>query len=420
MVSKKYIFTILFVLGFIHAQTGHIQIYCEPNVNIFLDGKFMGATNSELGGLILQNISVGQHSLKAVKTGFQPREDNIVVTNGSVLEYTVTSFIPELKISETGIQDDQQIDKLTGVLMIQSLPVDCQINIQSLGLVNIKKSKDEWKVEEIPIGNYTCTFVALGKTLSYNVEILENSMTHLFIDFLSGKISEKSINENKHVNNHNNSSMRYNSSIKDIDNNVYNTIVIGKQEWMAENLKVKHYRNGDPIPNVTSDKDWKKIKSGAYCTYENHPKIELSFGLLYNWYAIKDNRNIAPEGWHIPSDEEWQELLDHLGGNEVAGGPLKSTGNKKENNGWWLEPNTGATNGSGFNAFPGGRRRPNYIPLQIYFENGGSHAYFWSSDHKHKRSLFVIGLNNVNTEVHIDSYGYKQYGLSVRCIRDAD
>jgi len=97
-------------------------------------------------------------------------------------------------------------------------------------------------------------------------------------------------------------------TVTDIDGNVYQTIKIGDQWWMAENLKVTHYRNSDPIPHVTDGGTWSYLFTGAYCEYDNNPANVAIYGRLYNWYAVGDSRNIAPEGWHVPSDDEWKQL----------------------------------------------------------------------------------------------------------------
>ena len=137
-------------------------------------------------------------------------------------------------------------------------------------------------------------------------------------------------------------------TVTDVDGNVYKTVRIGNQIWMAENLNVSRYRNGDLIPNVKDEK-WMKLKTGAWCTYCNLEYSSIS--KLYNWFAIDDKRCIAPEGWHVPSDEEWTELTNFLGSENNAGGKLKQTGVKG-----WPAPNNDATNESGFNAISTGSR----------------------------------------------------------------
>lgn len=98
-------------------------------------------------------------------------------------------------------------------------------------------------------------------------------------------------------------------TVTDIDGNVYRTVKIGSQWWMAENLKVTHYRNDDAIPNITDNTEWSTHTTGAYCCYNNAPDSAATWGGLYNWHAATDGRNLAPAGWHVPSDAEWQTLL---------------------------------------------------------------------------------------------------------------
>ena len=102
-------------------------------------------------------------------------------------------------------------------------------------------------------------------------------------------------------------------TVTDIDGNVYQTVEIGNQIWMAENLKVVHYRNGDPTPKITDNAEWSTSTTGAYCNYSNVDSLADTCGSIYNWYAVCDNRNIAPEGWHVPSDDDWKELEMYLG-----------------------------------------------------------------------------------------------------------
>ncbi len=101
--------------------------------------------------------------------------------------------------------------------------------------------------------------------------------------------------------------------VKDIDGNSYKTVKIGEQIWMAENLKVTQYRNGDPIPNLTDENDWENTEQGAYCNYDNNEDNVETYGRLYNWYAVDDKRGLAPNGWHIPTDDEIKELEMYLG-----------------------------------------------------------------------------------------------------------
>jgi len=101
-------------------------------------------------------------------------------------------------------------------------------------------------------------------------------------------------------------------SITDIDGNTYKTIVAGSQEWMAENLKVTRYRNGDAIPTGLSQSEWDNTTNGAYAIYDNNESMGEAYGLLYNWYAATSSKGLCPEGWHVPSDDEWTQFFDYL------------------------------------------------------------------------------------------------------------
>jgi uncharacterized protein (TIGR02145 family) len=142
-------------------------------------------------------------------------------------------------------------------------------------------------------------------------------------------------------------------TVTDIDGNVYNTVTIGTQTWLKENLNVQHYNNGDPIPQVTDKATWANLSNGAYCYYYNDSITYANlYGKLYNFYAIADSRKVCPTGWSIPTQAEWETLQTYLGGENVAGGKMKEIGTTH-----WLSPNTGATNSSGFTGLPGGFRR---------------------------------------------------------------
>ena len=196
--------------------------------------------------------------------------------------------------------------------------------------------------------------------------------------------------------------------VMDIDGNEYATVIIGNQVWMAENLKVSKYRDGSAIPTGHSDNDWMNLSTGAYSVYDNTESNADTYGYLYNWYAVDDSRNIAPAGWHVATDAEWTTLTDYLGGTSVAGGKMKETGTSH-----WNSPNTGATNESGFTAFPGGYR---------HYNNGkdydiGSYGYFWSSSEVSSNSAWGRRLYYNNSEVYRNN-DTKKRGCSVRCVRD--
>lgn len=202
-------------------------------------------------------------------------------------------------------------------------------------------------------------------------------------------------------------------SVKDIDGNVYKTVKIGNQVWMAENLKVIHYRNGDAIPNRTDDDEWDS-STGGYSSYDNDETNFGIYGGLYNWFAVNDSRKIAPEGWHVPTDAEWQELVEYLGGNMLAGGKMKSTGIIEGGDGLWRGSNENDSNESGFSALPGGYRYSHGV-----FDGIGSNAYFWSGTESRGGNAWHRYLYYGKTNVYRDDSDWRQAGYSVRCVADS-
>jgi uncharacterized protein (TIGR02145 family) len=197
--------------------------------------------------------------------------------------------------------------------------------------------------------------------------------------------------------------------VTDYVGNVYQTVLIGNQCWMMENLKVTHYRNGTFITNVIDNAEWQNLSTGAYCSYNNDPTNVAVYGLLYNWYAVDNTHNIAPVGWHVPTDDEWQDLIDYLGGYEIAGGKMKETGTMH-----WQSPNTGATNASGFTALPGG-----YRSESGGFYEMGNFAQFWSFTEAFGYAgpyARLRALVNYSAIVYPWTFE-KQQGNSVRCVR---
>jgi uncharacterized protein (TIGR02145 family) len=197
--------------------------------------------------------------------------------------------------------------------------------------------------------------------------------------------------------------------VTDVDGNVYNTVTIGTQTWMKENLKTTHYRNGDPIPNVTDNAAWITLTTGAYSNYNNDAANVATYGRLYNWYAVNDARNIAPAGWHVPTDGELNALVNYLGGVSIAGGKLKEAGTTH-----WASPNTGATNSSGFTALPGGFR----LSTGGFFGYITQNGYIWSSTEYNAAGAWLGGVSYNSNGVESGTSVFKYSGISVRCIKD--
>lgn len=206
-----------------------------------------------------------------------------------------------------------------------------------------------------------------------------------------------------------NPSLTY-GTMTDIDGNIYKTITIGTQTWMAENLRTTKYRNGDSIPEVSGNLAWKNLNTHAYCNYENTTALDdiATHGRLYNWFAVTDSRNLAPAGWHVATDAEWTTLTTYLGNENVAGGKLKETGLLH-----WNNPNTGASNGSGFTALPGGRRE--YTDGS--FINLGTDGFWWTASAYNPDYSWYRYLHYDVTNIYRANF-HKQYGFSVRCVKD--
>lgn len=188
------------------------------------------------------------------------------------------------------------------------------------------------------------------------------------------------------------------------------TVKICNQVWMTKNLDVVHYRNGDIIPQVTDSSVWNHLTTGAWCYFKNDSAQGKISGKLYNWFAVTDPRGLAPEGWHIPSEDEWFELQQCLGGFHEAGGKMKMTGTK-----FWAPPNTGATNSSGFSAIPGGQAFLYDDEWDAIYCLG----FWWSSTEAIQFSKWARHVSILNNAKYMDIFAMpKESGLSVRCIKD--
>ena len=223
----------------------------------------------------------------------------------------------------------------------------------------------------------------------------------------------QSCSSDNNTNQNNNSSTYFSQGeiITDIDGNSYPTIVTNcsNQTWMQKNLNVSHYRNGDIIPQVTDPAQWSNLTTGAWCYYEDNLYSNgilngTTYGKLYNWYAVKDPRGLAPIGYHIPSDAEWTAFTACLGEENICGGKLKETGTQH-----WLGPNTGATNESGFTALPGGSRNS--------MGDMGDYGFWWTSSQFNSTNSIYRCLRSNSASLYSNNT-VKGLGFSVRCIKD--
>ncbi len=196
------------------------------------------------------------------------------------------------------------------------------------------------------------------------------------------------------------------ATVTDIDGNIYHTVLIGTQTWTVENLKVTHYRNGDPVQYVADSSSWLSLVSGAYCDYGNFSRNGVDYGHLYNWAVISDKRNICPVGWHVPTDDEWSLLILYLGGDSIAGAKMKEKGTTH-----WIHNNSDVTNSSGFTALPGGYR----FYLSQFESSIGLFGYWWSASGNN----FGSPVRCLSSENGVLRYLFvSTSGCSIRCVKD--
>lgn len=198
-------------------------------------------------------------------------------------------------------------------------------------------------------------------------------------------------------------------SVADIDGNAYKTITIGEQTWMAQNLRTTKYRNGEDITNVASNSTWVALQTEAYSGYNNTTDLDelATHGLLYNWHAVSDSRNIAPEGWHVATQSDWDKLVTTVGGVAIAGAKLKEAGTLHWNSG------SGVSNSSGFTALPSGRRQY----TDGTFINSGFNGFWWSSTANGPDFAFYYQLNYDSNPIVAANF-LKSAGYAVRCVKD--
>ncbi len=196
------------------------------------------------------------------------------------------------------------------------------------------------------------------------------------------------------------------STVTDYQGNVYNTVKIGDQCWLKENLRSTKYNDGEDIPNVTNGTIWDGLTTPAYCWYNNDYSTYGSvYGALYNWYAVNTGK-LCPVGWHVPSDAEWTQLTDFLGGESVAGGKLKETGTTH-----WNSPNTGATNETSFTALPSGVRVGEVFSGIQFFGN------WWSATEREFITSWLYSTSCDHSGLTRESV-IKRTGYPVRCIKN--
>jgi uncharacterized protein (TIGR02145 family) len=338
-------------------------------------------TTSTDGTYILNNIPVGNKILTATKDGYDQYQTTITIEeNGTSINIPMTSALHTHNLYGTIVDNDQQ-----------------SMSNVTVTVLNDDSTESQLQTTSDASGYYQIPTVAQGqRKIKFHKQNYETFVAQIFIS---------------------NSDYQYNaqlenllSTVTDIDGNTYQTLLIGDQRWMIENLKVTHYRNGDSIATGYTSSDWSVLSSGAYAVYGDNESNADTYGYLYNWHVVEDIRNIAPVGWHVPTVNEWQTLVDYLGGFSVAGNKAKEAGTTH-----WNSPNTGATNESGFTALPGGIRTKHGGG----FDNMGEGAYFWSDSEcdGNTETAWHWFMYSFNSEMKENNF-HKSFGTSIRCIRN--
>jgi len=298
-------------------------------------------------------------------------------------------------------EEDLPIVQTSSISNITKTSAQCGGNVVDDGGFNISSRGVCWSTSSTPDINDDCTFDSTGLGLfTSDISDLAANTRYYVRAYATNDIGTGygEINTFKTLL----------DTVLDIDGNVYNSIEIGDQIWMIENLKVTHYRNGDPIPNVTDSTTWAGLSSGAYSSYNNNESFVETYGRIYNWFATSDSRGIAPEGWHVATDEDWQNLISYLGGNSDAAGKVKEEGTEH-----WNSPNEGATNETGFNALPAG-----YRDYGGSFTGMGNVTYFWTSSNYSPLNAWAYHIHYDSAELFRD-WSHKALGFSVRCVKDS-
>jgi uncharacterized protein (TIGR02145 family) len=371
-------------------NSGSLRLQVTPADATVLLNKQNYSPSAGSGGQKQIELAPGMYKLEITKDGYYPQSETFEITRGESL------------------QKNYSLTAKTGKLQFTVQPLNAKVTLIRNGQT-VKTWNGMQYLKDLPVGSYTLKATAPGHAVSEKLVTIGENQTAALDLQLRKQTTNTLSGETGHG---------ATGTMTDIDGNVYKTIKIGNQVWMAENLKVTRYRNGDPIPSATSKSQWKNLRSGAYCAYNNNNGNVSTYGLLYNWYAIDDSRNIAPEGWHMPTDEEWKELEMHLGMSRSEaddtgwrgtdeGGKLKEAGTTH-----WSSPNSGATNSSGFTALPGGYRLLNGTFLLM-----GDYGDWWSDTAYSSVFAWRRSLSYDSSGVYRD-YNDRQSGFSVRLVRD--
>jgi uncharacterized protein (TIGR02145 family) len=385
----------LYCIPLFSQDKGHIQVEAGPGISIYINDRFIAETTVELNGMIINDLNPGVYRLRAEKPGFTSQEDKITIRAGEVFIFQVNLNIPDVKVIQEGDRHEHNLDLRVGTLKVQSVPFDILIKIPWLDL-EIEKTENIWKAEDLAIGSYSISFHWQGEVLYDTVTILEDKEVSLFVNFVEMKIyypgsptkiirrepavavstpPDRPIEDDPPV-------ISGKTFTDGRDGKKYAIVNIGGQTWLASNL---NFNTG----------------SGSWC-YENDAANCQKFGRLYNWNAAV---SACPGGWHLPTDADWKKLEMFMGMSDLEAEKLYWRGNGE---GAQLKQGGSA----GFNALLSGRR--NSGGDYGYF---GTYGYYWTSTKQSESSAWYRLFFSDNELI----YRFRTNtaaGYGVRCVQD--
>jgi uncharacterized protein (TIGR02145 family) len=368
-------------------NVGALDLTVSPgDVNIFINKENMGNQRRI-------DLAPGRYRLELEKEGWNDISEMIEIELGATLNKSYT------------------LSQKVGKLQFSMSPLDAAVTLKSYDGSVSKTWNGMQLLKDLPIGDYTLTALMNGyETQTLNFTIEENKSASVNIVLKEKVEGESQQSQSKsHM-----TLIIETGAVEDIDGNVYQIVRLGNQWWMAENLRVTRYRDGVSIHNSKSNLEWKMLRSSAMCWYDNISSKAQNYGALYNWYAVANPRGLAPLGWRVPTDQDWKKLEEFLSKtgisfNEVSNQNINLGSKLKSNIDW------NGTNTTRFNAVPSGYRDGN----KGNFDRFGNYAYFWSSSEFYSYNAFCRYLFDEDTVINREPL-YKTYGLSVRCVRDAE
>jgi len=348
----------------------NVTIVTQPEADIYIDGRKIGT------GSYTARVLAGIHTFEAKKESHYPDKKDKDVLAGHDLTVNLT-LQPQL-----------------GNLEIVSTPIEATVFLNG-----VEKGTTPIALRKLLIGKYDLQLKKNGFSKIVKTIIIKEGQTVEINEALKDGMTKVDMVKA--------TSSTYDTTVGDIDGNVYSTVNIGTQVWMIENLKTTKFNDGTEIDLEFDKKNWSLFDTPMYSWYNNDKtKYINDYGALYNWYTVNTNK-LCPKGWHVPSSLEWDVLIRYLNGEINAGGKLKEAGTLN-----WNAPNEYATNQTGFTALPGG-----YRSYKGEFDNIRKEGFWWSTSDNSIFSAWRIKVSSDSWGINV-SDSHKHYGFSVRCLRD--